>query len=218
MTMLLYDYVLSGSCYKVRLLLSLIGRDYDRIAVDFYPGGAHREPDFLEINPAGTLPVLVDGETKLSDTQAILGYIARRYDESGQWFPVDDGPTLGSILQWLAFSGRLTDTAGQARLHDMLGRDLDVKAARTGAHRAFRELEAHLTEREFLGKTYLVGDRPTIADIACFPYVALSPDGGIEHDDYPALRRWMIALRRLPGFIEMPGIHALHDQRGEDAA
>ena len=218
MTMLLYDYVLSGSCYKVRLLLALLDQEYDSVAVDFYPGGAHREPDFLEINPAGTLPVLIDGETKLCDTQAILGYIARRYDASGRWFPVDDGSELGNILQWLAFAGRLTDTAGQVRLHDMLGRELDVEAARAGAHKAFRELEAFLTEREFLGKTFLVGDWPTIADIACFPYAALSPDGGIEHDDYPAVRRWMIAIRRLPGFIEMPGIHALHDQRGEDTA
>ncbi len=218
MTMLLYDYVLSGSCYKVRLLLSLIGQEYESRAVDFYPGGAHREPDFLEINPSGTLPVLVDGDTTLCDTQAILAYIARCYDTTGQWFPVDDGPVLGRILQWLAFSGRLTDTAGQARLHDMLGRELDVEAARAGAHRAFRELEAYLTEREILGHGFLVGNRPTIADIACFPYAALSPDGGIEHDDYPALRRWMIAVRRLPGFIEMPGIHALHDQRSDDAA
>lgn len=214
----LYDYVLSGSCYKVRLLLALIGKDYDSTAVDFYPGGEHRKPDFLQINPAGTLPVLTDGDVKLCDTQAILAYIARRYDKSGNWFPVDDGPNLGRILQWLAFSGRLTDTAGQARLHDMLGRVLDVEAARAGAHKAFRELEAYLTEREFEGFIFLVGDHPTIADIACFPYVALSPDGGIDHDDYPALRRWMIAVRRLPGFIEMPGIHALHDQRGENAA
>tara|TARA_R110002124_G_scaffold65212_1_gene178512 strand:- start:5906 stop:6562 length:657 start_codon:yes stop_codon:yes gene_type:complete len=211
----LYDYVLSGSCYKARLLMALLGLNYESVAIDFHPGGEHKKPDFLAINPAGTLPVLVDGELTLCDTQAILAYLARKYDSSKQWFPADDPAVLGRILQWLAFAGRLTDTAGAARLHDMLGRSLDMEAARTGAHKALRELEAHLTEQSMRGAAFLVGREPTIADIACFPYAALSPDGGIAHDDYPAIRNWLIAIRRLPGFIEMPGIHRLHDMRDE---
>jgi len=209
--MILYDYVLSGSAYKVRLLLALLKLEYRSIAVDFYPGGEHQKPDFLALNPAGTVPVLVDDDVTLCDTQAILAYVARRHDATGVWFPVEDPVVLGKILQWLAFAGRLTDTAGAARLHDMINRPLDIDRARNGAHKVLRELEAHLTERGYEGGSFLVGDNPTIADIACFPYVALSPDGGIEHDDYPAIRQWLIAVRRLPGFIEMPGIHALHD-------
>lgn len=212
MSLRLYDYVLSGSAYKIRLFLSLLGQEYESVAVDFYPGGEHKKPAFLAINPAGTLPVLVDGDVTLCDTQAILAYLAAKYDASGNWFPQSDPPLLGRIMQWLAFAGRLTDTAGAARLHDMIGRDLDVDAARKAAHKALRELEAHLTEQGFRGQTFIAGITPTIADIACFPYAALSPDGGIEHDDYPALRKWMVAVRRLPGFIEMPGIHPLHEQ------
>ena len=215
--MRLYDYVLSGSAYKVRLFLALLKVDYESVAVDFYPGGEHRKPDFLAINPAGTLPVLTDGDLTLCDTQAILAYIARTHDHLGTWFPVEDPRILAQILQWLAFSGRLTASAGQARLHDMIARPLDIEKARRDAHQALRELEAHLTERRFEGKNFLVGDNPTIADIACFPYAALSPDGGIDHDDYPALRQWLIAVRRLPGFIEMPGIHALHDLNQDGA-
>ena len=217
MSMILYDYILSGSSYKVRLLMAILKADYDTVAVDFYPGGEHRKPEFLALNPAGTLPVLVDGETTLCDTQAILAYVARKHDSSGTWFPVEEIKSLAHILQWMAFSGRLTDTAGAARLHDMIARPLDIKNARRGAHKALRELESHLTERGFDGKSFLVTDHPTIADIACFPYVALSPDGGITHDDYPAIRKWLIAVRRLPGFIEMPGIHALHDLKQEVA-
>ena len=216
--MLLYDYVLSGNCYKIRLLLALLNRDYDSVAVDFHPGEAHKHPDFLDINPAGTLPVLIDGDVTLCDSQAILVYLARRYDPSGVWYPVDDGPVTGRVQQWLSFSNRLTETAGQARLAAMLGRPLDLDAARAGARRALRELEAHLTERAFDGGRFLIADHATIADIACFPYAALSPDGGIDHDDYPALRRWLIDMRRLPGFIDMPGIPPLLDQRGADAA
>lgn len=215
--MLLYDYVLSGSAYKVRLLLALLKVDYQSIAVDFYPGGEHLKPDFLALNPAGTVPVLVDGEVTLCDTQAILAYVARTCDATGVWFPTENPVVLAKILQWLAFASRLTDTAGAARLHDMINRPLDIDRARKAAHKVLRELEAHLTERGFEGKTFLVGDNPTIADIACFPYVALSPDGGIDHDDYPAIRRWLIAVRRLAGFIEMPGIHALHDLNQEGA-
>lgn len=211
MSLRLYDYVLSGSSYKVRLFLNLLGQDYQSIAVDFYPGGEHKKPDFLEINPAGTLPVLMDGDLSLCDTQAILCYLAAKYDASGNWFPQSNPALLGRMMQWMAFAGRLTDTAGAARLHDMIGRELDVDAARRGAHKALRELEAHLTEQGFHGEAFIIGDAPTIADIACFPYAALSPDGGIEHDDYPALRKWMVAVRRLPGFIEMPGIHPLHE-------
>lgn len=70
-----------------------------------------------------------------------------------------------------------------------------------------------MTERGFEGGRFLVGDHPTIADIACFPDVALSPDGGIEHDHYPAIRRWLYAIRSLDGFITMPGIHVLHERR-----
>ncbi len=209
----LYDYVLSGSAYKARLMMAILGAPYEAVPVDFYPGNEHRQPDFLDLNPAGTLPVLVDGDLVLTDSAAILTYLAGKHDPPGTWLPAGDPARLAQVVQWLAFSQSLTATAGAARLHDMINRPLDVEAARAGAHRAFRELERHLTAQAFDGNAFLVADQPTIADIACFPYVALSPDGGIAHDDYPAIRGWLDAVKRLPGFIEMPGIHALHEVR-----
>ncbi|MEM9441182.1 MAG: glutathione S-transferase family protein [Pseudomonadota bacterium] len=213
MSLRLYDYVLSGNCYKVRLLAALLNVEYETVPIDYYPGGEHKQPDFLAINPAGTLPAFSDGELVLTETQAILTYLAAVHDPSRRWLPLDDPLVLANVMQWLAFSGRLTDTAGRARLHDMLNRTLDVEAARRGAIEVFRELEAHLTERRFHGGIFLVSDHPTVADIACFPYVALSPDGGIDHDDFPAIRSWLYAIKSLDRFITMPGIHVLHERR-----
>lgn len=215
MALKLYDYVLSGSAYKARLMMAILNVSYEAVPIDFYPGSAHRHPDFLDLNPSGTLPVLVDGDLVLTDSAAILVYIAQNHDPSGTWLPIGDAASLAQVVQWLAFSQQLTSTAGAARLHDMINRPLDIDAARSGAHRALRQLEQHLSEREFDGGIFLVGNHPTVADIACFPYVALSPDGGIDHDDYPAVRRWLHAVRALPGFLEMPGIHALHELRDD---
>lgn len=202
----LYDYVLSGSCYKVRLFLSLLGHDYEAIPVDYYPGREHRQPDFLEINPLGQLPVLDDGPVRLRDAQAILIYLAAKYDGSRTWFP-EDPAAQGTIAMWLSFAGGEIMNSSAARLHDMLGYDFDIDKVRAAAHQAFRVLDDHLTDREIAGFDWVATRHPSIADIACFPYVALSGDGGIPHDDYPAIRRWLGKVKELPGFIVMPGIH-----------
>ena len=205
--MQLYDYVLSGSCYKVRLFLSMIGRDYETIAVDYYPGGEHRRPEFLEINPLGQIPVLRDGDLILRDAQAILVYLAGKYDTERTWYP-EDPETQGQIAMWLSFAGGELMNSSAARLHDMLFYDFDIDKVRADARAALRVLDDHLTDREIDGAGWIVGDTPTIADIACFPYVALSGDGGILLDDYNAVRRWIERTKKIPGFIVMPGIHA----------
>jgi len=208
MSITLYDYTLSGSCYKVRLLLRFLGLDYQRQLIDFYPGREHKSPDFLDINPLGQLPALRDGDLLLRDAQAILCHLAHTYDASGQWLPRDD--RFGQVMMWLMFAGGELMSASAARLHDVMGYALDIKAARANAHAALRVLEDHMTARELLGCKWLVGnsalDAPTIADVACFPYVALAGDGGIGHEDYPALRNWMGHFRRLENFHPMPGI------------
>lgn len=210
----LYDYVLSGNCYKIRLMAALLGVEYQTVAVNFYPGYEHRSEPMLALNPAGTLPVMVAGEQVLTETTAMLGWLALNHDPSGQWFPAAD-PVLGpQVQQWLAFSGRLTDSAGLARLHAILNWPVDGAEARRSAVKVLRELELLLTDRVLDGcAPWLVGDHPTIADIACFPYAALSPDAGLEHDGYPAIRNWLYAVRSLPGFVTMPGIHPLHELR-----
>ena len=205
MTIRLYDYTLSGSCYKVRLLLDFLGLEYEKRLVDFYPGREHRGLDFRMINPLAQIPVLEDDGLRLRDAQAILCHLANKYDRSGNWLPRE--PELfGGVMMWLMFAGGELMAASAARLHDALGYDLDIEAARRNAHSAFRVLDDHLTNRAIEGGTWLVGEHPTIADIACFPYTALSNDGGIGREDYPALRNWQLSFRRLPKFEAMSGI------------
>lgn len=207
--MKLYDYVLSASCYKVRLMAALMGVKLHTEAVDFHPGRAHKSLAFRAMNPAGTLPVLVDGDLVLTESTAMLVYLAQ-ISKAGEW--LGQGPSqTAQIQQWLAFSARLGASLGLARLHDMLLYPGDIDALRAAGVEVLRELDANLAEARFAGRIFLVGDTPTIADIACFPNVALAPDGGVSLDHYPSVRLWSRAIRALPGFIEMPGIHRLHE-------
>ena len=139
----------------------------------------------------------------------MLVYLAKR--AGPQWLGPDDAKAAAQVQQWLAFSGRLAASLGMARLHDMLLYKGDIDAWRAQGHAALRELEAALTERRFAGGEWLVGDAPSIADIACFPNVALSQDGGVSLDAYPSVRLWTRRIRALDRFIEMPGIHRLHE-------
>ena len=206
----LYDYELSGNCYKVRLLLALLGIPYTRHPVDFYPGREHKSSWFLALNPLGQLPVLQDGDLVLRDAQAILVYLASRYDSSGHWYPSGEPGLLGTLTSWLLFAEAITGTASAARLHDGMFYDFDVVQCRAGAHRLFRVLDEQLwfSERSAAG-WICERSRPTIADVAVYPYVQLSEEGGISRRDYPAIRRWTDRVKTIPGFISMPGIFPL---------
>jgi glutathione S-transferase len=203
----LYDYELSGNCYKLRLLMSFLGVDYKTVPIDFYPGREHKSEWFLRLNPLGQLPVLDDGGLVLRDAQAILVYLASKYDPSGTWYPRDNPALQGEISQWLAFADGITSTASAARLHDALFYDFDIDAARAGAHRLFRILDEHLWFGEQQGHDWICSaGHPTIADIACFPYIILSEEGGIPRQDYPAIRRWCDRVKRIKGFTVMSGV------------
>jgi glutathione S-transferase len=203
----LYDYELSGNCYKIRLLMAMLGVEYTRIPIDFYPGREHKSPKFLKINPLGQLPVIDDDGLILRDSQAILVYLASRYDPDRRWYPTGDPALLGDMQMWLGFADGLTATASMARLHDGMFYDADIEACRAGAHRLFRVLDEHLWFAEQEGQDWLCpGAHPTIADIACFPYVMLSEEGGVSRLPYPAIRRWTDRVKRIPGFGLMPGV------------
>jgi glutathione S-transferase len=207
--MKLYQYVPSGNCYKVRLMLSLLGLTYQTIPIDFHPGREHTRHAFLRINPLGQLPVLDDGPYRLRDSHAILVYLASKYDPSGAWYP-SEPEIRGNVAMWLAFAESLTSTISAARLHDTFMYDCDIVACRNGAKRLLAVLDEHLWFAERDGADWLATySAPTISDIACFPYVMLSEQGGISREDFPAVRRWSDRVRRIPGWLEMPGICAL---------
>lgn len=202
----LHDYELSGNCYKVRLLLHWLGLPWTRIAVDFHPGRAHRSAEFLaRVNPRGQLPVLEDGALRLPDAQAILVYLASRYDPQRRWYP-DDPATRGRITRWLAGADELTRTVSAARLHLAFATPADLASCQQGGRSVLRLLDDELAENQCHGQAWLAAAHPTIADIACFPYAALAPEAGIDLIEFPALRDWIDAMRHQPGFLPMPGI------------
>lgn len=197
--MKLYDLDLSGNCYKCRLLLSILGVDYDRVPIDFL-GGEHTRPPLSDLNPFHEIPVLQDGDVTLRDSQAILVYLARRFGGEG-WLPTAaDG--LARVTQWLSTAANeIARGPNDARLHDKFGIDLDVDLARTKAGRILGLVEDRLTTRD-----WLEFDRPTIADIAVFPYIAVGHEGGVGLDDFSAIRAWIERIKALPGFVPMPGL------------
>ena len=222
MSFKLYDYALSGNCYKIRLFASILKLDYERIAVEFYPGAEHKSREMLQISPAGTLPILKSGDMILSETPAMLFWMAKKFDRLGSWWPGGDDENLKAfILQWMGFSGQLSDTIGKARLNALFQKPIDKENTIKRARLLLRQIELRLTEQSFDDKKYLVNHNPTIADIACFPYVALSPDVGanlgLEHDGYPAIRNWLHSIKSLEGFIPMPGIYPMHDLKSDKA-
>lgn len=206
----LYDYALSGNCFKVRLLLGWLGLDYEKQLIDFYPGFEHRSDAFLTINPLGQLPVIEDSGEVIRDAQAILVHLASTYDKTGQWYPFENPTALGRVQQWLAFADGLTSTISAARLHDAMFFELDVQKARSGAEKLLWVLDEHLWFRERENSCWLCSDvAPTIADIACFPYVALAEEGGIDVAPYSAIQRWLDRFMRLDGFEPMAGMMPL---------
>ncbi|NML32954.1 glutathione S-transferase family protein [Paraburkholderia antibiotica] len=195
----LYDFELSGSCYKIRLFLNILGIEYQKENVDFV-NKEHKTPKYTALNPFGEIPVFEDDDLWLRDAQAILVYLAGKYDGSHTWFPAD-AASQGKIAQWLSTGGGEIMNAAGARLVKILHYPLDLEKLQTGANRVFRILDDHLADRDWLEL-----DHPTIADIACFPYTALAGEGGIALAPYPNILRWLERVKQLPGFIPMPGI------------
>lgn len=197
--MKLYDLELSGNCYKVRLFAALAQIPLDIVAVDFL-GGAHKQPPLIDFNPWGELPVLVDGEVVLRDSQAILVYLALKYAEPG-WF-ARDAAGMAEVVQWLSTAANeVQNGPAAARLVDKFGFAIDKADTLRRSARILPLIEVHLAAHQWLAL-----GRPSIADCAVFPYVALAPEGGIALSDYPNTRQWLERVKALPHFLAMPGI------------
>ena len=199
--MKLYDFELSGSCYKIRMLMNILGVKYESVNVDFV-NKEHKTDKYVALNPFGEIPILDADGLILRDAQAIMVYLAKKYDKTNQWYP-DDAESMGRINQWLSTGGGEVMNSAGARLVKILNYPLDLEKLHAGANRVFKIMDAHLANREFLELGH-----PTIGDIACFPYTAMAGEGGIDLAPYPNILKWIERMKRLPGFIPMPGIPA----------
>lgn len=197
-TLRLYDLDRSGNCYKVRLLLSMLGLEYERVSVDS-TAGETQTPEFKRLNPRGQIPVLVDGETLIWDSMAILVYLARRYGGT-QWLP-DDALGEARVMQWLAVSeNELLYGLARARVTVLFRRPFDLQQCHADARPGLEAMESRLAEH-----AWLAAERPTIADLACYPYVSLAGEGEFSLQPYAAVRAWLERVQGLPGWVPMQG-------------
>jgi glutathione S-transferase len=197
MAIKLYDLEPSGNCYKVRLMCAFLGVPLELIPVDFM-AGAHKKPPLIDINPFGEIPILDDDGFIIRDSQAILVYLARKFGGE-TWLPAEP-KQMARVMEWLSAGGNeIMRGPGDARLHDKFGYDIDVTLARKKAAHILGLMEAHLSKNNWLAL-----GRPTIADIACLPYVGVGHEGGVPLTDYPAIRAWIARIKALPGFVTMP--------------
>jgi glutathione S-transferase len=207
--LVLYNYDLDENCYKVRIALSMLGLRHETVAVNVFPGKEHLTPPLLALNPAGRLPILKDGELTLSGAEAILAHLAHAHDAGGAWLPKSNAD-FARVMHWLMFAASELSAAVAARANALLDAPGNEDALRNSSRKALRIMDDHMIARGFEGADWFAADRPTVADIALFPSFALSRDFGVDHDEYPALRRWGRRFRTLPGFLTMPGIPDYH--------
>lgn len=196
-TITLYRHPLSGHSHRVELFLSILNIDAEIVDVDLL-AGAHKQPEFLAMNRFGQVPVLVDGDDILADSNAILVYLANKYDPTGSWLPAD-ALTAAEVQRFLSVAaGAVANGPASARLVTVFGAGLDHQRAIDTAHTVLGVLDAHLE-----GRNWLVGSRPTIADIANYAYIAHAPEGGVDLAPYANVRAWLRRVQQLPGFVPM---------------
>lgn len=194
--MKLYITTTSGNAWKVRLLLSMLKISYETVDLDPKKGEL-KSPQFLKLNPRGQVPVLVDGDQVIWDSTACLVYLGRKYGGE-QWLPTD-AEQLAQIQQWLALSNN--------ELHYGLQWARGVK---TGIRSigSYDEYAAYgrnglaVLEGRLKDHDWLACGRPTIADLACYCYTSVSPEGGFDLAAHPAVAAWVKRVEALPGWVK----------------
>lgn len=191
----IHSFPLSGHAHRVELFASLTGIAHEIINVDL-AGGAHKTPEFLKMNPAGQVPVIEDGEIIIADSNAILVYLARKYAPS--YIP-QDLKEEAEVQKFLTLAaGEIAFGPAAARLITVFNAPLDVDFTKATAEKALTKLENHMQGRDFL-----VTNRPTIADVAIYTYVAHAPEGNVSLEPYPNVRRLLTNIEALDGFKPM---------------
>ncbi len=195
-TIKIHSFPLSGHAHRVELFANVAGIPHDVINVDL-AAGEQKGAAFLKLNPAGQVPVIEDGDVVVSDANAILVYLARKYAPA--FLPQD--PVLEAQVQkFLTLAaGEIAFGPAAARLINVFQAPLDPQAAKATAAKVLGKLEAHMTGRKFL-----VGETPTIADIAIYSYTAHAPEGDVSLQPYPNVRRLLANIEALDGFVAMP--------------
>lgn len=193
----LYRNAISGHCHRVELFLNILDVPYESIDVDLRAGG-HKTPEFLALNPFGQIPVLEDGELVLADSNAILVYLARKYDPSGRWLP-NDPIGAARVQRWLSVAaGPLAYGPAASRRICLFKTPQDLAFAQGIATGLLKVLDAVLAS-----EPYLTGQGPTLADLAMYAYTARAPEGQIDLAPHGNVNDWLRTIEGLPGFVPM---------------
>jgi glutathione S-transferase len=192
----LFRHPLSGHAHRIELLLSLLNLPTELVFVDLAKG-AHKQPEFLAKNPLGQVPVLDDNGTVLTDSNAILVYLASAYG-AGRWLPTD-AVGAAQVQRWLSIAaGQIASGPARARLITVFGAPYNAEEVIAQSHALLKVIEGELRGRQFL-----VGEQPSIADIASYTYIAHAPEGNVSLAEYPNIRAWLARIEALPRFVPM---------------
>ncbi len=200
--MILYDFELSGNCYKIRLMLSLLGQDYEKKSVQV-AAGENKAEAFLQLNPKGEVPVLEDSDQIFADSGAILVYLATQYGEQ-YWLPCD-AVSQARIQYWLATaSNEIQHGPSAARVIKLFNVPWDYAQAVQITDTLLPQIDQHLSQHHWLAAEHV-----TIADIAVYPYLALAEEGDINLGVYRHIRQWQKQIEALPNYIALPQATAM---------
>lgn len=192
----LHGTVLSGHTHRVELLLRALGLEFDFVPA---PAGIRRSEAFLALNPLGQIPVLQDGELTFADSNAIMVYLVRRYAPQSSWLP-DEPVAAAQMQRWLSIAaGEVMHGPAAARMITQFNFPDEPARAERIASRLLAFMEDHLQ-----GRSFLAAEHPTLADLACYSYVAHAPEGGITLDPFPTVTAWIARVEALPFFKPMP--------------
>ncbi len=193
----LYRNPKSGHCHRVQLMMSLLGVPYETVDLDM-ANGAHKAPSYLRVSPLGQVPAIDDNGVTLSDSNGIITYLVSKYGDDASWIggtPQDKA----EVQRWLSIAaGEIANGPCAARLVTVFGAPLDHAAAVAKSHDLFKVMDAALD-----GRTFLVGDRITLADVAGYSYIAHAPEGGVSLEAYPNIRAWLARIEAQPNFVGM---------------
>jgi glutathione S-transferase len=185
----------SGNAYKVRLLLEMLKVPYEKVLLDFSKK-EHKQPSFLALSPRGQVPALEDDGRAYWDSTACLVYVARKHGGE-RWLPTD-AAGMAEVTQWLALSNNEIHYGLQwAR-----GVMNKIKTGNVEEYQGYGKNGLKVLEDRLKNNEWLALGRPTIADVACYPYVSVAHEGGFKLEEYPAVQAWVKRVEALPGWVK----------------
>ena len=196
-----YGDILSGNCYKIKLLMQFLSIKHDWIHVDILQKETHN-PEFKKMNGNAKIPVLQVAESSyLCESNAILNFLA----ESTEFLPSDKFDRA-KVLEWQFFEQYSHEPfiAVARYINKYLGlpkeRVEEYKSKQEGDHKALSLMDEQLSNSR-----YFIGEIPTIADISLYAYTRVAHEGGFELQQYPNIQAWFERIEAIPGYIPMAG-------------